>query len=330
MLFYPSHDIALGNGVRHFNPPAAALRLQEDLAWLADIWNQGRTRPLPWGWDWDTRQYLHQACRIPLKELPDDAQLEALRQLSSRQTTIHILQQLGYQGEMPQFLATIDDVRNYINVHNAQRLPFVLKTPWSSSGRGLILWHTPQDELLKRASAALRRMGGMMGERWLDKKQDFAMLFYIGSEDVRFAGFSLFDNGGDGTTYRQGYLLSDTEIEKRLTSILNKTQPAGSCQTGSRESESPPFRELQNALVRVLTGLFHPFFHLPWEVGYVGIDMMITDRGIMPCVEMNVRCTMGVVARLWSDRHLQPGETGRFYISPMDQDGHFEARFEKD
>ena len=55
-LFYPSHDIALSIGVRHFNPPFAALKLQDDLAELADIWQrEGKEDKIAWGWDYDTR-----------------------------------------------------------------------------------------------------------------------------------------------------------------------------------------------------------------------------------------------------------------------------------
>lgn len=319
MLFFPSHDIALGNGVRHFNPPAAALTLQQDLAWLAGIWNQGLDSPLPWGWDWDTREHIARNLGIKRINLPTDSDLEALRQLSSRHTTISILEGLDYQGPMPRYLASEDELDAFISGMKDSGRDFVLKTPWSSSGRGLIRSSvTDRETMTRRALATIRRMGGIMAETWLPKAQDFAMLFFVGHERTTFIGYSLFDNEDNGT-YRQGYLMSNDIIEDRLVS---------SVKTDVRHQ----LRQLQTSIPILLDRMFAPFFGLPWQVGYVGIDMMTLrpeaqPLGIMPCVEMNLRCTMGVVSRLWADRNMKAGQTGRFCISPMLGDGHFEARF---
>lgn len=326
-LFYPSHDIALANGVRHFNPPAAALRLQEDLASLSQIWNRPYEAgevpfPQPWGWDWDTRQYLHQAYKVKLSQLPTDEDLSLIRQLSSRQTTIQLLEQLGDTVHLPVYLQSIEAVEAFIDQHEQEGKPFVLKTPWSSSGRGLTRSGVPRATILKHAQATIQRMGGIMGEEWIDNKiQDFAMLFFVSDHDVRFLGYSLFDN--DGATYRQGYLMSNERIIEKL-----KTGP-----------------EILNTVsakyVQILTNLFTPFFGKPWQLGYVGIDMFtyrsnpsnssITSNPTLPsplilspCVEMNLRCTMGVVCRLWYDEHQQEGI---FRISPMTDNGHFKAEF---
>lgn len=316
-LFYPSHDIALGNGVKHFNPPAAAMQLQEDLSWLAEIWNCPGEQPLPWGWDWDTRQYLNKECGMKMKELPTDEQLEAIRQLSSRRTTITILEKLGFEDEIPQYLTTPEMVSRFATSSLEAGIPFVLKTPWSSSGRGLIRsGNTPPEMIQQRALSTIRKMGGIIGERWYNKVRDFAMLFKVTHTQVEFIGYSLFDNEESGT-YRQGYLLSNEEIESRL-----------GC--------TQQLHELRGRLLLILNELFAPFFGQPWQLGYIGIDMMLysslptphSPLLIHPCVEMNVRCTMGVVCRLWSDQHLKAGEEGIFRISPMSCDGHFVAQFE--
>ena len=312
-LFYPSHDIALANGIRHFNPPKAALRLQEDLAWLEDIFSPDGTQP--WGWDWDTREYLAKERRIKRSLLPTDANLEQLRQLSNRRTLIDLLQGLHYSGTMPEYLTSEEQVLNFIERYDTSGQKFVLKTPWSSSGRGLIRSTiTPRPILLRQANSTIQKMGGIMGEPWLDKKQDFALLFFVHRDHVSFIGYSYFENDTNGT-YRQGFLLSNADIEKRLT-----TDSALSPDTLNR---------LHKEARDVLTRLFSPFFGLPWQVGYVGIDMMTLNEPLLPwaCCELNLRCTMGVVARLWADRHLQVGQSGRFFISPMTDDGHFHAEF---
>lgn len=313
-LFYPSHDIALSNGVKHFNPPKAAQMLQEDLAWLEEIFStpgpKYSTFPYqPWGWDWDTRQYLHREKHIPLSQLPNDAELEAIRQLSNRRTTIQILKALRFDKKVPEYLSSESELDAFVKDATDNGYDFILKTPWSNSGRGLIRSsNTPPNVLRQRALSTISKMGGIMAERWFNKQQDFAMLFYVGHQEVSFLGYSLFDNEESGT-YRQGYLMSNGDIEKRL---------------GQQEQ----LRQLSQQLIDLFNHLFRPFFGRPWCIGYIGVDMMILeDSSIHPCVELNLRCTMGIVARLWADRHLPEGKTGRFIISPMGKDGHFQAQF---
>lgn len=341
-LFFPSHDIALSNGVKHFNPPAAALRLQEDLAWLEEIFanpspltlypspftlhpSPFTLHPLPWGWSWDTREYLHKDRHIPYEALPTDEQLEAIRQLSNRKTTIDILHALDFGGKIPEYITTEEHLDRFLREADEQGTDFVLKTPWSSSGRGLVRGTvTPRTILRQRAQATIRKMGGIIGEYWFPKSQDFAMLFFAGREEVSFLGYSLFDNEESGT-YRQGYLLSNEEIERRLLSTADQLT-------------HEELHAVKEQLLVILNDLLRPFFHLPWQIGYLGIDMMTLQHTqltthntqhspLHPCVELNLRCTMGVVARLWADRNLKEGESGRFIISPMGTDGHFEARF---
>ena len=330
MLFYPSHDIALANGLRHFNPPAMARHLQEDLAYLAHIWNRpyrlGETAtPIPWGWDYDTRQYIQKEYRIKPSLLPTDEDLALLRHLSSRQTTITINERLAQalpelQVSIPRLLTTEEALTQYITRHDQEGKRFVLKTPWSSSGRGLTVSHTTdhegqlrptrRDTMTAHALSTLRRMGGIMAEEWVtDKAQDFAMLFQALGHRVGFIGYSLFDNDESlgGVTYRQGYLLGNEQIVERLGvdhSLLNK---------------------VASHLEQVLTDLLRPLLGKPWPVGYLGVDMMTTRHGtVVPCVELNLRTTMGVVCRLWHDEHQQDGV---FRISEMQDDGHFHAEF---
>lgn len=306
-LFYPSHDIALGNGVKHFNPPLAALRLQKDLAALSAIWQKNNTKqPIAWGWDYDTRAYLHKEYGIRLKDLPTDDELIALRNLSSRKTTIGIINSLKERHsefqciQTPEYIDNEASLKAYVDNHTE----YVLKTPWSSSGRGLSISRiVPQATILKHGAATIRKMGGIVAEPWYDKVQDFAMLFYVGRESVDFIGYSLFDNDDTGT-YRCGKLMSNERIEALLP---------------------PSCIIVRESLLDILTEMFEPFMHKTWEIGYVGIDMMVKKNGetnpavqsaIHPCVEMNLRCTMGVVARMYFDSNIDKSQTGEFCITP--------------
>ncbi len=344
-LFYPSHDIALAHGVKHFNPPAAALRLQEDLAYLCEIWNQpflkGETSmPIPWGWDLDTRDYILRKYEIKRTDLPTNEELEQIRQLSSRKTTILLLEKLLEKAKdwkegaeflcanIPQYLDSEDKLWHFITEHDAECKAFVLKTPWSSSGRGLHVSKTKTPEglvvdnsrtiMMQQALGTIRKMGGIMGEEWIENKiQDFAMLFYVSDKAVKFIGYSLFDNDdtSTGTTYRQGYLTSNESIIMKLRIPHNILDSVAS------------------AYEKILYELLKPLMGKTWHLGYVGIDMMTfqdvsndTEKSlkIHPCIELNLRCTMGVVCRLWYDQNQVEGV---FRISPMLQNGHFKADF---
>ena len=338
MLFYPSHDIALANGVRHFNPPAMAKHLQEDLAYLSDIWNEPYRRgevsmPIPWGWDYDTRLWIHRQYRIALADLPNDEDLRLIRSLSSRQTTITLCEEIGRRFptlgvQTPRYLTNEQEVMEFIAAHDATGKPFVLKTPWSSSGRGLTLSHVrdkagatipfDRQKMLTHALSTLRKMGGIMGEEWIvGKQQDFAILFYADKERVRFIGYSLFDNDDTlgGVTYRQGYLRSNDDILSMLGADRQLMQA------------------LASAYEEILTRLLAPLLGKAWPLGYLGIDMLTystPENGskdsvcIAPCIEMNLRATMGTVCRLWWEKHRQDG---LYRVSEMQADGHFTAEF---
>ena len=320
-LFYPSHDIALGNGVKHFNPPFAARRLEEDLCALADIWNtkynmqdekEGKIL-IPWGWDYDTRALLNKEYGIKLKNLPTDFELHQLRELSSRKTTIEILRRLKEKSNeynnitIPKYLDSEEKLKNFIESEEN----FVLKTPWSSSGRGLSRSSVcTKETLLKHGAATIRKMGGILAEKWYKKIQDFAMLFYVGKNEVKFVGYSIFDNDEAGT-YRCGKLLSNKNIEALLPKSIDETK---------------------ENILEILNDIFSPFFNKSWEIGFIGIDMMTckcNDLGentngiitIHPCVEMNLRCTMGVVARMYFDQNCEEDETGEFFITPALEHG---------
>ena len=332
-LFYPSHDIALAYGVRHFNPPAMAIRLQEDLAYLADIWNEpylsGSAQvPMPWGWDYDTRAYIHTHYHLPLAMLPTDDDLQQIRTLSSRTVTLRLHEALHQHGIQtpppPRILTSEKQTFDYIREMDDENRRFVFKTLWSSSGRGLAPSHiagrdgnfhpVQREALLRHAQTAIRKMGALMAETWIDHKEhDLAMLFLASDTEVRFLGYSLFVN--DGTTYRQGYLLSNETIVGRLQ--LNPDM----------------LQQLSDAYTDILNDLLRPFFGHAWQLGYLGIDMMTyhdtaedgqTSLRLHPCIELNLRTTMGTICRLWYDKYKQDGV---FRISPMLENGHFKAEF---
>ena len=114
-----------------------------------------------------------------------------------------------------------------------------------------------------------------------------------------FAGYSVFHTGGSGM-YAGNDLLSDEKILQKLSAYVPQEE----------------FIRLRTCLEEELSALFGGFYH-----GYLGVDMMIChfpDEApvyrIHPCVEINLRMNMGVVAWLLTDRYLAADAEGVFRI----------------
>jgi hypothetical protein len=73
--------------------------------------------------------------------------------------------------------------------------------------------------------------------------------------------------------------------------------------------------------------------YFPKYSGYAGVDMMIceTDEGyrIQPCVEINMRMNMGVVARIFHSRYMEPGAEGKFVVDYFKKSGSAKLFHEK-
>lgn len=312
-LFYPAHDIALSKGIRHFTPPLVAQRLGEDLAALSPVWQpEGAAVPLPWGWNYNTRKQLITAGVDP-QLLPSLDDLEELRRLSSRTTVIDILRHLkeapltrGACSDvlLPQACTTLETLQDAVAVCTEIHRNYLLKAPWSSSGRGLC-WSRvmSREAVLRRGAAIVRDMGCVLLEPEYQKVQDLAMLFYADASGVRFVGYSMFETDAMGI-YRNGLMMSNEAMEQRLTQWVSREVLLAVRQEYAE-------RLLPELLAR-LAGRSYP-------IGYIGIDMMMcrNERGsvsLHPCVEMNLRCTMGVVARHLYDRLVAPESVGSYVI----------------
>lgn len=176
----------------------------------------------------------------------------------------------------------------------------LLKAPFSGSGKGLRqgrgAW-TPA--LANWCCRVLRGQGGVVVEPLYNKVEDFAMEFLVEDDEVTFAGYSLFRTDGNGA-YKGNLLATDAEIESRL----------------SRYVDVEALRALRREwLLALRQWLFESGYR-----GYLGVDMMVcrfaeapTYR-IHPCVEINLRMNMGVVARLFHDRFVKQGRMGTFTV----------------
>jgi hypothetical protein len=196
----------------------------------------------------------------------------------------------------PVFFSEWEAAEDWLQQHPGA---FVLKTPYSSSGRGL-LWldeNRLSDSDRKRIKGILRKQGSVSLERALDKVVDFAMEFYSdGRGNIRYEGLSLFETNSRGA-YRGNRLQSQSAHEKELLKYAGKDT----------------LNRIEQTVAHVLRDTFGARY-----TGYLGVDMLVyRDEeafGIHPCLEINLRYTMGMAAIRIFENYFGEGAEGIFNI----------------
>lgn len=294
-IFNPEHDLCIANGDRNFVPPASALKFGKDCCDIMRLIFEGeaggtglhiadndRRRVIAWGWNAALKHRLIMK-GIPECGLPPDGMIRNIRELSHRRTALAartFVRDLVSCKEylVPDCSAEITDVRQ-IPAFLSRYGDAVLKAPWSGSGKGL-RWVSSGQFMQNDAgwsSNVIMRQGSLIAERREDAVMDFAMLFHIDGRGVSSDGFSLFYN--DNGAYRGNILASDGYILDTLSPFI-------------------PVRvihEVRNAIEVFLGRNFAGRYKGP-----LGIDMFVCRNGndymLAPCVEINVRMTMGLLA----------------------------------
>ena len=331
-IFNPEHDLALAANQANYTAPHAGRQLHNDLSFIPALWaDEGdlvlvddiddacdKVRHLggysdspiygkvefitplqlqelmrttmsvdsihPWGWDKALATRL-KALGCPEIMLPTAPVLDSIREVSSRQwAAAHLQTDADY-------VESAEALREAI----LRRGRAVVKAPWSSSGRGvryvaagrgagraghaLAGGGTDMEATLKWAANVIRQQGGLTVEPYYNKVRDFGMEFEMRDGRVAYCGLSLFDTVKGAYS---GNLLA-TEEEKEAALLA--------CHVGRGELEAirqNVARKMEPALGSIYSGPF-------------GIDMMVCSDGrgntfVNPCVELNLRRTMGHVA----------------------------------
>lgn len=337
-IFNPEHDLALASGEANYMAPASARQMAADLAllpmWYAEkgaavlapsaynldflkmmkellgvdvqLVTEPEVRDVkapvfsPWGWNASLRKRLLTLGAEP-SALPSEEVLAAWRHYSHRSQAVVLLPKLRlseyFCGESF-YLNTLDACRSFVEGRKA----CLLKAPLSGSGKGLNWCKGVFTSFISGwCGRVVASQGGVVGEPIYNKVEDFAMEFYADGEGkVVFAGYSLFHTGGSGM-YAGNDLLPDEKIVRKLSEYV----------------PSEELSRLKGCLEKELSALLGCSYR-----GYLGVDMMICQfpdeapcYRIHPCVEINLRMNMGVVARLLTDRYLASEVEGRFQIA---------------
>lgn len=254
----------------------------------------------PWGWNLDLRGRLLNAC-VPADDLPTREQIITLQELSHRRTSIKIHRLMAEAigtvlSPIPEEVYSVDEVRRF----NAAYPQCYIKAPWSGSGKGVYrVLDACNRNFETWAQGIINRQGSILCEQPLDKVMDFAMEFKCDNGTAEFAGYSVFFNDSH-CSYDSGVVAPRHVLEEFIA---------------SRFAHPELLSDVRTALCNILTSLVAPYYN-----GYLGIDMMIyrdndgTFR-INPCVEMNLRMTMGMVSAFIADRLLAPDSTATFRVT---------------
>ena len=316
-IFNPEHELALAANLDKFTAPHAGRQLRNDLSFIPAVWAEEGdfvlvddidcardkvrhllgssdkvefiTKPQltkvfhdtmlvdsihPWGWN-AALVYELKRMDCPDIMLPTQDTLDKLRILSSRQWAAEHLQ------EGVTYASSIDEVRQVIaNMDKA-----VVKAPWSCSGRG-VRYVTRQDfrngqdytAFERWASNVIYQQGGVTIEPYYNKVKDFGMEFEVCNGKVEYRGLSLFQTIKNA--YTGNVLATEEEKREMLQAYVDGNL----------------LDEIRQSIIARMTPVLKDTYNGPF-----GIDMMVYGNGnsgfsVNPCVELNLRRTMGHVA----------------------------------
>lgn len=205
---------------------------------------------------------------------------------------------------LPRFRQSIQEIETILRESTSLML---IKAPFSSSGRGLLWLAGKELSRLEHQwiSGVLKKQGAVSIEPALNKKQDFAMEFYSdGVGTVRFEGFSFFSTAEQGA-YMGNFLGSQAEIKHKIVRL-----------TGT---------DLLDEISETLLHLLQAIYGYQYK-GFLGVDMMVYEDAknalhLHPCVEINMRYTMGMVALSLSEKLLAPKAQGLFSVTYHGKEG---------
>jgi hypothetical protein len=227
---------------------------------------------------------------------------DELADLTKRQTSAEAMKKLleifpiNPAPEVPQFFSDIESIEGYLKEHQP---PYVLKTPFSSSGRGLF-WlneNTLDTRATSWINGALKKQLAVGIEPALDKVFDFATEFYAdGSGEISYAGASVFET-------QQGQFVG--------------------CMIGSQDSLMKRINEYISTedyffLVEQVRIVLKEIIGTKYK-GFMGVDMMIYNTpdgnyAVHPFVELNLRYTIGLAAMQFSRLFVHPASQGMLRI----------------
>ncbi|MDR2683982.1 MAG: hypothetical protein LBB53_01210 [Prevotellaceae bacterium] len=328
-IFNPEHELALVNNDINYMPKSNIAQMIRDLTvlplwfnsdcylkdsyvndewkknaeklnlhyWLVDEINYKNVTELNvWGWNRTVCNILKNK-GINTNFLPNDEQLARIRDLTNRQTAIAAF--LFLKQKMPAYhfpetpLALTSEylVRKFLH----RRFKSVLKTPFSCSGKGIFINQQVTKKFKEFTQSVIKEQKCMIAEEYLEVIQNFAMEFQITDNQVYFVGYSLFET--NGKAYAENVLMPDGEIEFFLEKFISKDL----------------LNTVKQAFIEFIEQKIIPDYN-----GFLGVDMFVYEKNnsflLNPCVEINLRPTMGLAAHEFYKNFVNSNKKGVFAI----------------
>ena len=341
--FNPGHETAVLNASKHYYPPAHVAKMQADLAFLpAGYASEGdgvfMETPLPddficscellklsvkpltpadfavnrgilqdsaidlWGISPQSVHFFEKLSKEGNFSFTIPPWKEEFRFLGSRFASQKILAGLlncitGLEQEiLPCFVPDIEMIER--QAAQSHKL-LLIKSPYSSSGRGLV-WLPPG----RLAQSERQILNGMLKkqkqvsiEKVLDKCLDFSMQFEITQQgEVQFLGYSIFQTNAKGA-YEKSLLDNQEHLEKQITHWIAPNL----------------LWQVRKVLTEKIQEMYAPYYS-----GAVGVDMLIYSSNnsyrLHPCVEINMRKSMGYLAIRLTEKYLHPDSQGELVV----------------
>jgi hypothetical protein len=349
-FFNPGHETAVLNASKYYQPPANQVKMQADLAflpaWYADEGDWVLiVSKLPPAFQNELQKFAPMAQAFSLANIPDrwtelsrqslalwgispqsvhyfdkinrqydlhwqiPAWRDTLRDLGNRFAGKHLLTYLLDQFPildkeiLPQTFSSMQEIETYLLQCNERQL---LKSPYSSSGRGL-LWLPPgklaQSER-QIIHGMLKKQSAVSIEKALEKQLDFSMHFEINPErQTQCIGYSVFQTNEKGH-YEKSFLASQTILKEKITKYIDENV----------------LHQIQQSITEYLQQQYASEY-----TGNIGVDMLVYRSGeydqLHPCIEINMRKSMGYLAIQLHEKHLHPTFRGFFQIDYSAKNG---------
>ncbi|MBR8537174.1 hypothetical protein KDU71_16510 [Carboxylicivirga sediminis] len=270
-------------------------------------------RIFPWGWSQLIGHRYIKLCQS--ESLRINASPDTFKNFFSRQTSVNLINELSSHSlphfiELPTLPSVVSDIKDIYQQFNHSSQGIVLKTLWSSSGRGLLFIRNQQqlENSTKWAEAQIKKHGSLILEPIYTKIQDASLQFNVLTNgSIEFIDINFFDADSSGHFEKEYFHVPDT-IKKHLP------------------IDNSWLKDTADKIILSLQALHIPDFYQ----GPIGIDAMfiINDDNAVrfyPLVEANLRCNMGLVnlsiKRLihpdasgsWQISQFKPGEADEFY-----------------
>ena len=290
-IFNPEHDLCIANGDENFVPPRSAMGFAKeniDLTKSLKRPNKQRRQIIPWGWNHSLKKRLINEGVDPAT-LPSDKELQFIRTHSRREFALDVHSRISYGdsqviGPDYRIVATnVNEIESFISSNGSA----VLKSPLSGSGKGI---RFVRDKLSGSDEGWCRRtldkQGSVVVERRFEIIKECAMLFECHHEGIDFIGYSLFESRNGA--YSKNILASNEDIEVIIAGYI------------SRDTLIAIREDMTVILADTLVGHYE---------GFLGVDQIICQPGspaFIPVSEINLRMTMGLIARNQYDNQINP------------------------